>query len=357
MPLSSTLERLAEATRSPWVDFSSHLAEVRGVGDRPLRRPSFEPFDDDHGSSRPRAAATRNRDRTRADRFRLCYDKGDDCAPTTWVVEEVRESGPDEEYSCPRRRGAALPAGDVGGGRASSSSSRHARPGAKNARGVAEWYGGPFDSAGFDAHGRESRPGEYGATRRGGAARRSTFSREAEAGGAAVSAERPRGTPARESDALVDAVASMNFSGKRISQTRPSGSIAGSVGAIATGAGPRGAAGVETGMPYGKPIAQRVALGVAAMLTAMRPKKPGAGRGFFVCPPAERPARPPGADRNTSTVQHVGADVAALPTGLPQVAVTEEARVSHGSIADGIGAAEGDRLSPADAGSYWAPGD
>ena len=54
---------------------------------------------------------------------------------------------------------------------------------------------------------------------------------------------------------------------------------------------------------------------------------------------------------------HVGADVAAPADGLPQVARHGEARVSHGPIADGVGAAELVAYLRADAAGYLDPGE
>ena len=106
-----------------------------------------------------------------------------------------------------------------------------------------------------------------------------------------------------------------------------------------------------------KRLRRGLVLGCAAMLTACAEETRA--------PAGDAPAVPLQAARLAQQApivtldgrMHVGADVAAPAGGLPQVARHGEARVSHGSIADGIGAAEVTAYLRADAASYLDPGE
>ena len=106
-----------------------------------------------------------------------------------------------------------------------------------------------------------------------------------------------------------------------------------------------------------KRLRNGLALGVAAMLTACaEDARVPAGDSSHV------PLQTSGQARQAPIVnldghRHVGADVAAPADGLPQVARHGDTRVSHGSIADGVGAAEVIAYLRADAASYLDPGE
>ena len=100
-----------------------------------------------------------------------------------------------------------------------------------------------------------------------------------------------------------------------------------------------------------------LALGVAAMLAACaEDARMPAGDAASVPLQTPRQARQ-APIVNLDGLLHVGADVAAPAGGLPHIARHGDARVSHGSIADGVGAAELIAYLRADAAWYLNPGE
>ena len=100
-----------------------------------------------------------------------------------------------------------------------------------------------------------------------------------------------------------------------------------------------------------------VAIGFAAMLTAC-----AGGSDAPVAEPPRLPLQTPLHAHQAPIVHfdgltHVGADVGAPADRLPPVARHGETRVSHGSIRDGVGAAELTAYLQADAASYLGPGE